>query len=81
MTLAPLRPPSSLTWPGLHVVPTGPWALVSARIARRLFTAAVNRLPVTVHLAGVRRPAGPRRPRDDRQHGPTSSSPASAATA
>ncbi len=59
MTLAPSRPPSSLTWPGLHVVPTGPRAVVSARIARRLFTAAVNRLPVTVHLAG--RPVRPPR--------------------
>ena len=58
MTLAPFRPPSSLTWPGLHVVPTGPRAVVSARIARRLFTAAVNRLPVTVHLAGVAAPLG-----------------------
>ena len=37
-------------WPGLDVVPTGPRAAVSARIARRLFTAAVNRLDVTVRI-------------------------------
>ena len=37
------------TWPGLDDVPTGPRARVAARIARRLFAAAVRRLPVTVH--------------------------------
>ena len=50
VTLAPSRP-SSLTWPGLHVVPTGPRARLSSRIARRLFTSAVSRLPVSVRLA------------------------------
>ena len=35
-------------WPGLDAVPTGPRAAVSAVVARRLFTAAVERLPVTV---------------------------------
>jgi cyclopropane-fatty-acyl-phospholipid synthase len=38
------------TWPGLDVVPSGPRAAVSAAVARRLFSAAVDRLPVTVHL-------------------------------
>ena len=38
-------------WPGLDVVPAGPRATFSARVARRLFIAAVNRLDVTVHLA------------------------------
>jgi cyclopropane-fatty-acyl-phospholipid synthase len=37
-------------WPGLDVVPTGPRAAVSARVAKRLFAAAVDRLDVTVHL-------------------------------
>jgi cyclopropane-fatty-acyl-phospholipid synthase len=49
VTLTPSRQ-SSLDWPGLHVVPTGIRAGVSAAIARRLFTAAVSRLPVTVHV-------------------------------
>jgi cyclopropane-fatty-acyl-phospholipid synthase len=49
MTLAPSRP-SFLSWPGLHDVPSGPRAAVSARVARRLFAAAVSRLPVSVHL-------------------------------
>ena len=35
-------------WPGLDVVPSGPRAQVSARIAKRLFRAAINRLDVTV---------------------------------
>jgi cyclopropane-fatty-acyl-phospholipid synthase len=35
-------------WPGLYVVPSGPRARVAARVARRLFTAAVQRLDVTV---------------------------------
>ncbi|HWM75257.1 MAG TPA: class I SAM-dependent methyltransferase, partial [Nocardioides sp.] len=35
-------------WPGLYVVPSGPRARVAARVARRLFTAAVERLDVTV---------------------------------
>ena len=37
-------------WPGLGVLPTGPRARVSARIARTLFETAVNRLDVTVHV-------------------------------
>ena len=37
-------------WPGLQAPPTGPRALVSARIARGLFRAAVGRLAVTVHV-------------------------------
>ncbi|GAA5142287.1 class I SAM-dependent methyltransferase [Nocardioides marinquilinus] len=49
MTLTPARDTRS-RWPGLDVVPSGPRARVSARIARRLFTAAVSRLDVTVHL-------------------------------
>jgi cyclopropane-fatty-acyl-phospholipid synthase len=39
-------------WPGLDVVPTGPRARASARIARRIFEAAIARLDVTVHLEG-----------------------------
>ena len=38
------------TWPGLDVVPTGTRAAVSAVVARRLFSAAVHRLPVTVNV-------------------------------
>jgi cyclopropane-fatty-acyl-phospholipid synthase len=37
-------------WPGLDIVPTGARAAVSARVAARLFAAAVNRLDVTVHV-------------------------------
>ena len=37
-------------WPGLDVLPTGPRARISARIARTLFETAVNRLDVTVHI-------------------------------
>jgi cyclopropane-fatty-acyl-phospholipid synthase len=37
-------------WPGLDVLPIGPRARVSARIARTLFQTAVNRLDVTVHI-------------------------------
>jgi cyclopropane-fatty-acyl-phospholipid synthase len=37
-------------WPGLDLVPSGPRAAVSAVVARRIFGAAVRRLPVTVHL-------------------------------
>jgi cyclopropane-fatty-acyl-phospholipid synthase len=51
MTLAPARRSTDLGqnhWPGLDVVPTGPRAEISARVARRLFHAAVNRLRVTV---------------------------------
>ncbi|HET8961725.1 cyclopropane-fatty-acyl-phospholipid synthase family protein [Nocardioides sp.] len=50
MTLAPSRPPAA-AWPGLDVVPSGARAAVSARIARRLFDAAVSRLDVTVVIA------------------------------
>jgi cyclopropane-fatty-acyl-phospholipid synthase len=39
-------------WPGLDVVPSGPRARASARIAKRLFRAAVNRLDVTVMADG-----------------------------
>ena len=35
-------------WPGLDMAPSGVRAAVSAVVARRLFTAAVHRLPVTV---------------------------------
>ena len=55
MTEAPARPsspPDVARWPGLHVVPTGPRARVSVRIARRLFMAALERLDVTVHVEG-----------------------------
>jgi cyclopropane-fatty-acyl-phospholipid synthase len=47
MTIAPTRQ-SVNHWPGLDVVPSGPRAAVSARVARRLFEAAVNRLDVSV---------------------------------
>ena len=40
-------------WPGLDRVPTGPRTAVSAAVARRLFLAALGRLPVTVHLEGA----------------------------
>ncbi|WP_028653652.1 class I SAM-dependent methyltransferase [Nocardioides halotolerans] len=39
-------------WPGLEHPPTGPRARLAARIARRLFLAAVSRLDVTVHVGG-----------------------------
>ena len=39
-------------WPGLDVVPSGPRAALSARVAEGLFTAAVDRLDVTVHVGG-----------------------------
>ena len=50
MTLAPTRPSTTTTWPGLDVVPSGPQAAFAAAVARRLFVAAVNRLDVTVVL-------------------------------
>ncbi|MEO9324049.1 cyclopropane-fatty-acyl-phospholipid synthase family protein [Nocardioides sp. C4-1] len=53
MTVAPARL-SANHWPGLDVVPSGPRSKVSARIARRLFITAINRLDVTV-LAGDER--------------------------
>ncbi|WP_395658986.1 class I SAM-dependent methyltransferase [Nocardioides sp.] len=37
-------------WPGLDRVPGGPRTAVSAAVARRLFLAAVDRLPVSVQL-------------------------------
>jgi len=46
-------------WPGLDMAPSGARAAVSAVVARRLFTAAVHRLPVTVV---VETPHGPVRP-------------------
>ena len=52
MTLASERL-SANHWPGLETVPSGPRAAVSARIARRLFRAALNRLDVTVVIAGT----------------------------
>jgi cyclopropane-fatty-acyl-phospholipid synthase len=39
-------------WPDLAGVPAGPRTEVSAYVARRLFVAAVRRLPVTVHVDG-----------------------------
>jgi cyclopropane-fatty-acyl-phospholipid synthase len=45
-------------WPGLAVAPSGARTAVSAVVARRLFTAAVHRLPVTVVVLS---------PRGDRQ--------------
>ncbi len=50
MTIAPARQ-SANHWPGLDVIPSGPRAQVSARIARRLFRAALNRLDVSVVVA------------------------------
>jgi cyclopropane-fatty-acyl-phospholipid synthase len=38
------------SWPGLDATPTGPRALLAARIARALFRTAVSRLDVTVHV-------------------------------
>ena len=40
-------------WPGLYDVPSGPRARLAARVAQRLFVAAVDRLDVTV-LVGDR---------------------------
>jgi cyclopropane-fatty-acyl-phospholipid synthase len=50
MTLAPERP--QLAWPSLDDVPSGPHAAVAGAVARRLFTYAVRRLPVSVALDG-----------------------------
>lgn len=66
MTTTPSR--QTTVWPGLETVPSGRRADVAAAIARRIFHAAVRRLPVTVHDGGdvvglggpamtVRRPA------------------------
>jgi len=49
VTLAPTRTRSA-AWPGLDVTPSGLHAAVSARVARRLFEAAVARLAVTVRV-------------------------------
>jgi cyclopropane-fatty-acyl-phospholipid synthase len=38
------------SWPGLDELPAGPRARASARVARALFTGAVSRLDVTVHV-------------------------------
>jgi cyclopropane-fatty-acyl-phospholipid synthase len=56
MTLAPQHPsqrpaPDAVAaWPGLDGVPSGLRTAVSARVARSIFEAAVDRLDVTVHL-------------------------------
>jgi cyclopropane-fatty-acyl-phospholipid synthase len=50
MTLTTVRP-APTTWPGLDAVPTGLRTAVSARVARKLFLAAVRRLPVTVGIS------------------------------
>lgn len=47
-----LTRPEVLRWPDLAAVPRGPRVAVAARIARRIFEAAVGRLHVTVHLDG-----------------------------
>ena len=49
MTIAPTQELTA-RWPGLDVVPTGPRSRIAARVARRLFVAAVSRLDVTVHV-------------------------------
>ena len=43
--------PDPVTWPGLHEVPTGARARVATPLARRLFSGAVKRLPVSVTIA------------------------------
>lgn len=52
MTVTSTGRPTS-NWPGLDDVPSGPRAAVSARVAERLFRAAVDRLDVTVHVGGT----------------------------
>ncbi|WP_323792960.1 cyclopropane-fatty-acyl-phospholipid synthase family protein [Nocardioides sp.] len=47
MTVAPERI-SANHWPGLDTVPSGPRAAVSAKVARRIFKAALSRLDVSV---------------------------------
>ena len=49
MTIAPTRS-TAARWPGLDSVPAGVRAAVAARVARRLFVRAVDRLDVTVHV-------------------------------
>ena len=51
MTLTPTRPTPE-AWPGLDAVPGGPRTAISAAVARRLFLAALRRLPVSVTLDG-----------------------------
>ncbi len=57
MTLTPARP-SSLGWPGLEVAPAGPRTAIASSVARRLFVAAMNRLPVTVRVGDGAAPLG-----------------------
>ncbi len=52
MTLAPSRLAAN-HWPGLDEVPSGARAAMSARVARRIFAAAVSRLDVTVEVAAT----------------------------
>jgi cyclopropane-fatty-acyl-phospholipid synthase len=47
-----LPQPEVLRWPDLVTVPSGPRVAVAARVARRIFAAAVGRLHVTVHVDG-----------------------------
>ena len=49
MTITPTRSGSS-RWPGLDAAPSGIRTAISARAAERLFTRAVDRLDVTVHV-------------------------------
>ena len=58
MTITPERR-SANHWPGLDLVPPARARPSRARIARRLFAAAVNRLDVTVHVGAARRDARP----------------------
>ncbi|WP_445257850.1 class I SAM-dependent methyltransferase [Nocardioides aurantiacus] len=51
MTTTPSR--SRSAWPGLDTVPSGRRADLAAPIARRIFHAAVRRLPVTVREGGT----------------------------
>ncbi|GAB2777459.1 class I SAM-dependent methyltransferase [Nocardioides salsibiostraticola] len=51
MTVAPTRQAANY-WPGLDVLPSGPKSVVAAKIARRLFLTAINRLHVTVRIDG-----------------------------
>ena len=51
MTTA-LNRPSIDQWPDLGPVPTGVRTTVSAAVARRLFEAGLQRMPVSVHLEG-----------------------------
>jgi cyclopropane-fatty-acyl-phospholipid synthase len=53
MTLAQQPSTTTEAWPGLDAVPSGVRTAVSARVARSIFEAAVDRLDVTVHVAGA----------------------------